>query len=261
MAKLRRIMMFVLTFVIVMGTGVGTINAKETTTKNFKGNLNATYKNSGQNSKITIKKINSKQVSIKIVLDNNREQGTWKGKAISKDTIQFILDGGEKIKLKWKDKNHFTAKKTKNGFSNESVQLVRRLCMSLNEVKYTKVKKSSTVYYGASHTKGKDEFGLGAVSKITFKGNKMIVKGSFVKATSKKNLNPNKGSYVKKTTKTFKLDKNFNFYGTGGVDENGNSVVSKFTLKEGKRACKNANGIYLEFKVKNGKLVSLTFCS
>lgn len=129
-------MVLVVAFAIIVGS-IGTTNAKAASTKNFKGNLNATYRNTKEKSKIIIKTISNKKVSVKIVLDNNLNQGTWKGKVVSKDTIQFTLDGGEKIKLKWKDKTHFTAKKPKGGFSSESVQLARRLCMSLNNVKYT----------------------------------------------------------------------------------------------------------------------------
>lgn len=117
-------------------------------------------------------------------------------------------------------------------------------------------KKGKTIYYGSVWTKGKDEFGRGAIYKITFKGNKMIVKGSLIEATSKKKLYKNKGSYLKKATRTFKLDKKFNFYGTGG-----DMGTVRYTLKEGKRLCKYAEGLGLEFKVKNKKLVSLTFCS
>lgn len=258
MIKFRKTMMIlVFTLAVVLGTTTGTDNAKAATTKNFKGNLNVTYKNSKEKSKITIKKVNSKNVSIKIVLDNNWTQGTWNGKVISKDTIQFTLDGGEKIKLKWKDKTHFTAKRPKGGFSGESVQMSRRLCFSLNNTKYTQVQKSSTVYYGASHTKEKDEYGLGAVSKMTLKGNNLIVKGSLVQASSKKNLlNEDKRTLLKKATRTFKLDKNFKAYGCGGE-----SPDQKLTTEEFKSSLKNANGLYLEFIVKNGKLTRLNFCS
>lgn len=258
MAKLRKIMMGMLfAFIVTIGVSTESSDVQAATTKDFKGNLNVTYKNSKWKSKITIKKVNSKKVSVKVVLDNNWTQGTWNGKVISKDTIQFTLDGGEKIKLKWKNKTHFTAKRPKGGFSGESVQLVRRLCFSLNNAKYTQVQKSSTVYYGASHTKEKDKYGLGAVSKMTLKGNKLIVKGSLVRASSKKNLlNEDKGTLLKKAIRTFKLDKNFKAYGCGGE-----SPDQKLTTEEFKSSLKNANGLYLEFIVKNGKLTRLNFRS
>lgn len=257
MTKLKKILLILMcTLITAMGVNTEISHVKAASAKNFKGNLNATYKYSEQNAKITIKKINNTRVSVKIVLDHDWTQGTWNGKIISKDTIQFTLDGGEKIRLKWTDKTHFIAKRPKKGFSAVSVQLVKRLCYSLNNVKYTQVKKDNTVYYGASHIKGKDQLKLGAVSKITFKGNKVIIRGSLLKATSRNNLYRNKGSYLKKASRTFKLDKNFKFYSRGGT-----SPEHKITAKEGKILCKNANGLYLTFKVKNGKLVSLTFGS
>lgn len=135
MNKLRKILvMLVFALVVVMGVNAKTENVKAASTKNFKGKLNTTYKNSEHKSKITIKKVNSKKVSVKIVI-NGLDQGKYNGKIISKDTIQINLDG-EKVKFKWKDKTHFTAKPV-GGFSREAVQMVRLLCSSLNNIKYT----------------------------------------------------------------------------------------------------------------------------
>lgn len=252
--RLKKILGLIVVMAFSAILGVGN-KAQAATTKNFKGNLNATYKNSEWKSKITIKKVNSKKVSIKIVLDNNWTQGTWNGKVISKDTIQFTLDGGEKIKLKWKDKTHFTAKRPKGGFSGESVQMARRLCFSLNNTKYTQVKKSSTVYYGANHIKRKDTDKWGVVRKITLKKNKIITTGSFRKASKESTLNNGKGTYCKNKKRTFKLASNVKFYVWEGFDK------IKLSKRDYTSLCKNANGLFVILKVKNGKVVSVTFSS
>lgn len=177
MTKLRKtMMMLVFTLAVVLGTTAGTGNAKAATTKNFKGKLNVTYKNSKEKSKITIKKVNSKKVSVKVVV-YDIPYGPFHGKAISKDTIQIKLDGGEKIKLKWKDKTHFTSKRPSGGFTNESIWYVHALCSALNNTKYTQVKKSSTVYYSSKGNPYK--------SVISIKGNKITVKGKLTKGTKK----------------------------------------------------------------------------
>lgn len=47
MTKLRKMMMMLIFVIAVtLGTTAGTDNAKAASTKNFKGNLNVTYKNS-----------------------------------------------------------------------------------------------------------------------------------------------------------------------------------------------------------------------
>lgn len=262
MAKLRKIMIgFVFTLILVIGVNAESGNVKAASAKNFKGNLNATYKNSKQKSKITIKKINSKKVSIKIVLDNDWEQGTWKGNIISKDTVQFTLDGGEKIKLKWKDKTHFTAKKPKGGFNSESVQMARRLCYSLNNTKYTQVKKSNTVYYSSIY-KGKSEEGTAVCnSKISIKGNKVIVKGNLAKGT-KRNGGDIKGTAtkLKKATRTFKLDKNIKFYGNGGESPKPSRIPKNDAIS----LINNSQGLESSpflLTVKNGKVTRIDFYS
>ncbi len=256
MNKIRKFMMgFVFALIVVMGVNAGSSDVKAATTKNFKGNLNVTYKNSEWKSKITIKKVNSKKVKINV--KSSGIDGNFTGKVISKNTIKMNTGSKyAKVNFKWIDKTHFKTIWKENGenidgfISNYSLILY-------NNTKYTQVKKTNTVYYGASHTKEKDEYGLGAVSKMTLKGKKLKVKGSLVKATSKKNLyKENKRTLLKKATRTFKLDKNFKAYGCGG--ESPDEKLSKKLFKD---YLKNPNGLYLEFIVKNGKLTRLNFCS
>ncbi len=258
MNKIRKFMMgFVFALIVVMGVNAGSSDVKAATTKNFKGNLNATYKNSEWKSKITIKKVNSKKVSVKIVLDNNWEQGTWKGKVISKNTIQFTLDGGEKIKMKWKDKSHFTAKRPKGGFSSESVQLVKRLCYSLNNTKYTQVKKSNTVYYSPYYVEKYDSAGNGYNSaSVKLKGKKLVVKGGLLKGTKKKyGAVKGKVTKLKKATRTFIINKNFKVFGNGGEDPRPDEGS-----KEDIKRC-GSNGLGFVITVKNGKATRIDFYS
>lgn len=117
--------------------------------------------------------------------------------------------------------------------------------------------KSDIIYYGASHGQFEYEYtDWGIVSKISLKGNKMIIKGSLLKAVSEKDFYNYKGKLLKKATRTFKLDKSFKFYTIGGTNS-----IRKLSKKEGKRMCKAASGLELMFKEKDGKLVSLTFSS
>lgn len=206
MTKLRKIMPGMLfAFILAMGISAQSNNAQAATTKNFKGNLNATYKSSEWKSKISFKKISAKEVTVKVVAAGIT-QGKFKGKIISKNTIKMKLDAGEIIKLKWKNKSSFTAKPT-NGFDSETVQMVRLLCYSLNNTKYKQIKKSDTMYYYAER-----EAGIGAdsvVYKISFKKNKMIVYGSFETYPNLKNNAPTKIIPVAK--RTFKINSKTKF--------------------------------------------------
>ncbi len=112
MSKIRKFMMgFVFALIVVMGVNAGSSDVKAASTKNFKGNLNATYKNS--DTKITIKKVNSKKVKINAVYDGYAKF-SFTGKVTSKNTIKFTSVNSKEayvdVILKWKDKSHFTSK-------------------------------------------------------------------------------------------------------------------------------------------------------
>lgn len=247
MTKLRKTMMIlVFTLAVVLGTTAGTGNAKAATTKNFKGNLNVTYKNSEWKSKITVKKVNNKKVSVKVVV-YDIPYGPFYGKVISKDTIQIKLDGGEKLKLKWKDKTHFISKRPSGGFTNESIQYVHALCSALNNTKYTQIQKSSTVYY----------VGTPPFAKVTIKGNKVVVKGKLTKGTKKSYADvKGKVTKMKKATRTFTLAKNAKFYGNGGENP-------KPDLSTKEQAIEVAKMGQLPFvlTVNNGKVTRIDFYS
>ena len=245
MIKLRKMMMtLVFVFAVVLGITAGTSNAKAASTKNFKGNLNVTYKNSEYKSKITIKKVNSKKVSIKIVSPAFDNYSKFTGKIISKDTIK--VTDFPNVKFKWKDKTHFTSVRKGNGFGDWAKHF-RGLCYSLNNTKYTQVKKSSTVYY----------VGTPPFSKLTIKGNKIVVKGKLNKGTKKSYANvKGKITKMKKATRTFTLAKNAKFYGNGGENP-------KPDLSTKEQAIEVAKMGQLPFvlTVKNGKVTRIDFYS
>ncbi|MCM1233344.1 MAG: hypothetical protein NC489_24770 [Ruminococcus flavefaciens] len=113
---------------------------KEADAASFKGNLNATYKSS--EGKITVKKVSGKKVKVTLKA-NGINCGTWTGNVASPNTVKFTIDGGEKIQLKWKNKNTFSAKST-NGFSTETIQMARAVVTALNKVTYKKQGGSSS---------------------------------------------------------------------------------------------------------------------
>lgn len=252
MTKLRKIMMGVLfVLIVVMGVNTGSSNMKAASTKNFKGNLNATYKNSEWKSELTFKKINGKKVSVKVVV-NGTSQGSYNGTITSRNTINMKLDGGEKINLKWNNKTSFTARPT-NGFSRESIQMARLLCDSLNSNKYTQVKKSSTIYY-SSYAGDKYKNAL-----VKLKGNKLVVKGALKKG-NKHSVGEIKGntSVLKKATRTYKLDKNFKAYAYDGYLEKYDRI-SKSDI--GKSYNGGENGLTFVITIKNGKATRIDFYS
>lgn len=115
---------------------------------------------------------------------------------------------------------------------------------------------AKTVYYGASHLKGKDTYRSGMVSKITLKKNKIVTKGSFVRASKESKLSNGKAKYYKNKKRTFKLSQNVKFFASGGM-----AGKQKMSKSEAKSYCNNPNGLYFILKVKNGKVVSVTFSS
>ncbi len=114
--------------------------------------------------------------------------------------------------------------------------------------------KDSIIFYSANHTKYSYTGGP-AVSKIALKKNKVIVTGSLRSAPKESQLYGKKAKYCPRKTRTFPLDKKFKFYGSA---EHGRYRISS---KEGKALCRNANGLEVIFKLKNGKVVSISFVS
>lgn len=238
MARIKEFMIgFIFILVMTIGINVGTINAKAATTKNFKGNLNATYK-SKIDSKIVIKKVNNKKVRVKVYA-GGLDQGEYIGKVISKNTIQVHLDGGEKVKLKWKDKTHFTAKRPAGGFNDESIQMVRMLCFSLNNVKYTQVTQPKNASYYVDCT------GVRSFKKLSGK----------LTVTAKKR-NPLEYKTAKGTSRTtkisYKLDKKCKWT----ISSPDGLYVKKSSYKKIKKTIKDVDQqCVLSVKIKKNKIV------
>lgn len=212
MTKLRKMMMMLVFVVaVILGITAGTGNAKAATTKNFKGNLNVTYKNSKEKSKITIKRVDSKKVSIKIVIDGD-DWGSFNGKIISKNTIK--LTDFPNVKFKWEDKTNFISIRKGNGFG-EAAKMIRRVCYALNNTKYTQIQKGSTVYYyGANRANGEEgEFYSNnpLFEKAIIKGNKLIITGTLM-GSKDKNKAFYKGKFYDYKKRTFKLTNNTKYY-------------------------------------------------
>lgn len=259
MTKLRKtMMMLVFILAVVLGTTAGTGNAKVATTKNFKGNLNVTYKNSKENSKITIKRINSKKVSITV--KSSYAEGKFAGKVISKNTIKMNTGSKyAKVNLKWSNKTHFKAIWKENGENID--EFISNFSGILYNAKYTQVKKSSIVYYSSIY-KGKGEEGTGVSnSKISIKGNKLIVKGNLAKGT-KRNRADIKGKATKlnKATRTFTLAKNVKFYGNGGEDPNPSRMNKKDAISSINKT-QGLESLPFVLTVKNGKVTRIDFYS
>lgn len=246
MNKIRRILIMLLFALIVVGVNIETANIKAASAKDFKGDLNAIYKNSESvKSSITFNKVNSKKVTAKIVV-NGTNQGKFSGNIISKDTSQIKLDVGEKVQLKWKDKSTFTAKRPSGGFSDETITMSRLLCYALQDKTYTaKTKSSGTIYYSGNLFNKKDSYKLGAIRDVSFKGNKMIVKGSLIKASKKDYLyDTTKRKYCSNKKRTFNLTSKTKFY-----------RIEEFTkIKISKSEIKKYRGLDMTIKVKNGKV-------
>lgn len=246
----------IFTLVMLFGTEITTINVTATTTNNFVGKLNTTYKSSNKNlsAKLKIKKQKSGKISVNVIA-GGVSQGTYYGKIVSKNTIQIKLDGGEKIKLKWKNKTRLTAKRPAGGFSNKSIQMARLLCTALNNETYTcKIPKEKTTYYYAKYTgKKSDPDRIGRIKKMYFKGNKLTVIGSFSKASHEEDLygtgeDTEYLSYKKRTYKVTSSTKYYRQYGEGGKEKAKKSNIIKKHMS------------YV-IKIKNNKVVSIVASS
>ena len=115
---------------------------------------------------------------------------------------------------------------------------------------------AKTMYYRASHMKGKDTYKSGRVGIMKLQSNKLVTKGSFQGTSKKSQLYGNKTKYYKYKKRTFKLANNIKFYSEGGL-----AGKQRLTRSDVLDLCNNANGLEVVIKVKNGRVVSLTFGS
>lgn len=130
--QLKYVVICMISMMVLLGAA-GNVKAA-----GFKGNLNVTYKNS--DSKITIKKINSKKVKIKV--KTSFAEGDFTGKVISNKVIKMNTGSKyAKVSLKWLDKNHFkTIWQEKNENIDEFISNFSGVGVLGNNTKYTRVK-------------------------------------------------------------------------------------------------------------------------
>lgn len=239
-------MTLVFVFAVVLGITAGTSNAKAASTKNFKGNLNVTYKNSEWKSKITIKKVNSKKVSINV--KSSYAEGNFTGKITSKNTIKMNTGSKyAKVSFKWIDKSHFKTIWKEHG-ENIDGFISNFSSVLYNNTKYAQVKKSNTKYYNSHQN-----------TAIKLKRNKIVVKGNLTKGTKYSNAEvQGKTSKLKKATRTFKLDKSFKAYAYDGYYGEYQKLSKKkmSSYMNGK-----SGGLFFVLTVKNGKVTRIDFYS
>ncbi len=117
--------------------------------------------------------------------------------------------------------------------------------------------KSKVLYYisNLNKTKGNTEYRSPGINKIVFESDKVTLYASLSKST--KPLAPSsEGQWCRYKKRTFKLAKNIKYYGVGG--DNPRCTYDADTFKE---ICLSYNGLGLEIKLKNNKVVSMTLMS
>lgn len=106
----------------------------------FVGKLDQQYEAEGLEypAIITVGNQNGNMTDVNINVLDGTYDITYYGMITSNSIIQISLDGGEKVNLMWEDETTFNVFPA-DGFSDESVRLVRLLCESLNHVTYRAV--------------------------------------------------------------------------------------------------------------------------
>lgn len=92
---------------------------------------------------LTIKVLEKDQIQVDINLENHTYDLTYYGEIISSEMAQFTLDAGERINLVWNGINSLKVTPV-NGFTDESIKMMRMLCDSLNNKSYVATTKEVT---------------------------------------------------------------------------------------------------------------------
>lgn len=90
---------------------------------------------------ITVRDKKDKKVSVNINISDGLYDETYEGSVVSGNAVEFTLDPGEKIRLTWQDEETFQAA-PEEGFTSESIQLVRMMCECLNDKTYHALEKA-----------------------------------------------------------------------------------------------------------------------
>lgn len=112
----------------------------------FIGLLDQTYKieDNTYPAEITISNQNGNTVDVNINISDGIYDLTYYGMITSGSIIQISLDGGERINLMWDNETTFRAAPA-DGFSDDSIRMMRMLCECLNNKTYSAVQEQKSV--------------------------------------------------------------------------------------------------------------------
>ena len=79
--------------------------------------------------------INDSQIQVDMNISNHTYDVTYSGEILSPETAQITLDAGEKINFVWENENKLEVSPV-NGFTDESISMMRLMCECLNGVTY-----------------------------------------------------------------------------------------------------------------------------
>lgn len=133
-------------------------------------------------------------------------------------------------------------------------------CMSTESVQAATKKTSGMIYYATllNHQKGgrsaNGKYWMPGTKAVKYTKNSITFYGSLSKS-SRLPFTYSKKNFIKYGKRTFKLTSATKYY---EADIYGNYRISKATAL---RICKRLNGLSVRLKVKNGKIISMTFGS
>lgn len=105
----------------------------------FIGN-NGTYQiaDATLNSIITVTVLTEEMIKIEMNISNHTYDLEFKGRILSENTAQIILDAGEEVNLIWNNSKEFITIPL-NGFTGESTSMMALMCQCLNNQIYKEV--------------------------------------------------------------------------------------------------------------------------
>ncbi len=84
---------------------------------------------------LNISVTNDSQIQVDMNISNHTYDVTYSGEILSPETAQITLDAGEKINFVWENENKLKVSPV-NGFTDESISMMRLMCECLNGVTY-----------------------------------------------------------------------------------------------------------------------------
>lgn len=87
------------------------------------------------NSVITVTVLTEEMIKVEMNISNHAYDLEFKGKILSENTAQIILDAGEEVNIVWENSEEFTTIPL-NGFTGESTHMMPQMCECLNNQTY-----------------------------------------------------------------------------------------------------------------------------